>query len=98
MTQFEKLLQGLTKMGYSVTKARRILQGILKEKSLAKSSFLSSVSYDKEAKTLDLKFKRGSEYVYSDVSEREFRLLKGASSHGREYNRRVRNHPFVRVS
>lgn len=55
------------------------------------SDTIQSVGYSSLSGTLEIEFTDGSLYQYSDVPERIYRDLIGASSHGTYFNEHVRD-------
>ena len=55
-----------------------------------KSSAISEIGYDKELKTLSVRFLHGGQYDYPNVPEEEFKRFVGAPSIGRYYNKYIR--------
>jgi hypothetical protein len=50
------------------------------------SSLISRIAYDEQARTLSIRFRSGSLYVYYDVPAEEYDALRSAASAGRYYN------------
>ena len=56
-----------------------------------KSSNLKSVGYDSNEKTLEIEFLNGAVYQYFNVPPEIYNTLMRASSHGRYFNKYIRN-------
>ena len=52
------------------------------QRSSVSSSNISSIGYDSETQTLEIKFHNGGVYQYYSVPESEYNALMSASSHG----------------
>ncbi|MBA2847857.1 KTSC domain-containing protein [Thermosulfuriphilus ammonigenes] len=62
------------------------------------SSHLKSVAYDPQRQTLLVEFRNGALYEFYQVPEEVFRGLISASSHGRFFNRHIRQRfPYRRL-
>lgn len=55
------------------------------------SSNLASVGYDASSEILEVEFKHGGIYQYSDVPEDVYEELMSASSHGIYFSANIRN-------
>ena len=55
------------------------------------SSNIAEIGYDKDSKTLRVKFKNGGLYDYSDVPESEYAAFLSAESHGKYLNQNIKN-------
>lgn len=55
------------------------------------SSNLKSIGYYEETKILEVEFKDGSVYQYSDVPKEICEALMNASSHGRYFHRFIKD-------
>lgn len=55
-----------------------------------KSSVLTTVKYDENAKTLDVEFHSGAVYRYADVPAETFQNLLSAKSKGRYFGAHIR--------
>ncbi|MGA2032943.1 MAG: KTSC domain-containing protein [Thermoguttaceae bacterium] len=60
-------------------------------RSAVASSALRSVGYDEGRRILEIEFTNGAVYRYFDVPAEVYRGLMAAASHGRYFNRQVRN-------
>lgn len=49
----------------------------------SKSSNVASAKYDKDKKSLEVKFTNGVTYVYNDVALVDYQFFKEAKSHGK---------------
>jgi hypothetical protein len=58
---------------------------------LVQSSVISSVEYDAKGKTLEVEFRTGRVYQYSNVPQRVFDDLTRAPSVGAFFNREIRD-------
>lgn len=56
-----------------------------------KSSTISHVGYEKNTKTLKIKFKTGTEYHYQNVPEKEHISLINAESIGKYFVKNIKN-------
>ena len=56
------------------------------------SSAIESVGYDDETGALYVTFKRGAEYIYPQVSRKEFEGLVSAPSVGRYFNEHIKQY------
>ena len=69
------------------------------ERTQVISSNLQSVGYDSASQTLEVEFRNGSIYQYSNVPETIHEALMSASSKGSFLNSQIRNRfPYVRVA
>jgi KTSC domain-containing protein len=66
--------------------ADSLLRRIAMRAAALSSSLISRIAYDEEERTLDVRFRSGSRYVYYDVPRSEFDALRCAPSPGRYYN------------
>lgn len=57
-----------------------------------KSSNISSVGYDPDAKTLHIAFSNGSQYTYHGVDAEKHVALMGAESVGKHLNAHIKGH------
>ena len=55
------------------------------------SSNIKSIGYDENTKTLEIDFKRGGLYQYSDVPMNVYIALINATSHGKYFQKFVRD-------
>lgn len=55
------------------------------------SSNLASVGYHRESRTLEVEFKDGRIYQYSDVPEAAYLGLMSAPSHGKYFHQYIRD-------
>jgi len=55
------------------------------------SSNLSAIGYDAESQVLEIEFKDGKVYAYSNVPESEYDALMSAASHGKYFSANIRN-------
>lgn len=66
-----------------------------------KSSQIDEIGYDSITETLGIRFKRGSEYQYSNVPEKLFNLMAASDSVGSFFGANIKNnpesYPFVKV-
>ena len=62
-----------------------------------KSSMIEDVSYDREQKKLSVTFKNGSKYVYTDVSDEQYKEIIGAKSVGQQFSKTIKkSSPFTK--
>ena len=61
------------------------------ERQSVNSSNLSSVGYDASTETLEIEFKNGTIYTYSNVPQFEYDRLMEAGSHGSYFSANIRN-------
>ena len=61
------------------------------KRKAVESSLLTSIGYDKKAKTLEVQFTGGAIYQYFDVPEMEYKALLAADSIGRYFNFNIRD-------
>ena len=61
------------------------------ERTPVRSSALRSVGYDQEQRVLEIEFTGGEVYRYFDVPAEVYHGLMAAESHGRYFNRHIRN-------
>lgn len=59
-------------------------------RSYIKSSTLHSAGYDRDHKTLELKFTSGDVYQYFNVPHSNYNGLMDATSHGEYFNRYIK--------
>lgn len=63
-----------------------------------KSSNIKSIGYDKDSRTLEVRFLKGAVYQYLDVPPEEHRALMEAGSSGRFLSERIKGrYRYVRV-
>lgn len=63
------------------------------------SSNLKALGYSPSTNTLEVQFRSGSKYRYSDVSQRDFNRLYNSESKGRHFHRYIRNEKnFMKVA
>jgi len=55
------------------------------------SSNLVSVGYDPSTRTLEIEFKKGRVYQYSNVPQDVYEGLMSAPSHGKYHHRHIKN-------
>ena len=55
------------------------------------SSNLASIGYDVNSEILEVEFKHGGVYQYSDVPEKVYEELMNADSHGVYFSANIRN-------
>lgn len=61
------------------------------------SSNISSIGYDETSKALEVTFKSGGKYTYSDVPKEKFEAFKSAKSVGSYFHSAIKNaHPCVK--
>lgn len=60
------------------------------ERTNVRSSNLKSIGYDEETETLEIEFKGGSVYQYTNVPKGIHASLMNASSHGKYVHRFIR--------
>jgi hypothetical protein len=58
------------------------------------SSNIASIGYDPVTNTLEVEFKNGTVYQYSDVPASVHSGLMAASSHGSYFNARIKKGPY----
>lgn len=61
------------------------------ERQNVESSNLASIGYDAKNEILEVEFKHGGIYQYSDVPENVFEELMNADSHGVYFSANIRN-------
>jgi hypothetical protein len=62
------------------------------------STTLEAATYDDHGKTLQLDFRDGTRYVYSDIAQSLYRELFHAPSKGSFFNRHIRSHfPYTKI-
>lgn len=62
------------------------------------SSNLASIGYDASSETLEVEFKHGGIYQYSDVPEDVYEELMSASSHGVYFSANIRNdYDYIKI-
>jgi len=54
------------------------------------SSFIQTLSYNKDFKILTIRMKNGKEYVYENVSPKRFKELMSADSKGKYFNEYIK--------
>lgn len=70
----------------------------MRKRVVLDSSAIAVMSYDSEARTLDLEFREGDTYRYFAVPEFTFRALLAADSAGAFWNSVKDNYRFERLS
>lgn len=61
------------------------------QRTKVESSNLESIGYDKDSRTLEIEFKSGKIYQYTNVPEPEHQALLAADSIGSYFNKNIRN-------
>jgi hypothetical protein len=61
------------------------------ERQLVKSSNINSIGYDKTNKSLEVEFNNGGIYKYCEVPNEIYISLMSAPSHGKYFNRYIKN-------
>jgi hypothetical protein len=61
------------------------------KKTNVTSSNIDSIGYDEKSKTLEIEFKKGGIYQYSNVPKELFTSLMKASSHGRFFHAKIKD-------
>jgi len=61
------------------------------KRELVESSVIASIGYDEVNKILEIEFKRGTIYRYSNVPIKIYNEFKSSSSHGSYFNGKIRN-------
>lgn len=60
------------------------------DRTAVSSKNIASIGYCKESEVLEIEFKRGGFYQYSEVPIEEFDALMEAASHGKYFNANIR--------
>lgn len=76
-----------------------ILTRVEKDKSidcLYDSSNILASSYNKENNDLTVTFKRGTQYIYRNVQQRDYVRFEAAESQGAVLNTHIKAYPFIK--
>tara|TARA_R110000822_G_scaffold236142_1_gene366821 strand:- start:62 stop:478 length:417 start_codon:yes stop_codon:yes gene_type:complete len=67
-------------------------------KALYKSSNILASSYNPTSKTLEIIFKKGTKYVYSDVDATAYMRFETAESQGQVLNSHIKKYQFTKLN
>lgn len=76
-----------------------ILTRVEKDRSidcLYDSSNILASSYNKENNDLTVTFKRGTQYIYRNVAQRDYVRFETAESQGQVLNTHIKSYPFIK--
>ena len=69
------------------------------ERQAVQSRDIAIVGYDPAKQTLEVTFRQGGVYLYSEVPQDIYEALMAASSHGTYFNKIIKEkYPFEKVS
>lgn len=86
------VLLSLIILGCSCSKAMAATyEGITIQRTPVTSSAIRSVGYDSSTRILEIEFTGGSVYRYYEVPSDVYRGLMSAESHGKYFNRYIKN-------